>query len=134
MHKVKATFSLSTEIADLINIVARQHKMKKSALVEQALREYLPTFTTEADKMERFHELVDKRLDGKLSPSEHAELQGLEAVFDATDAAVMAPWNEQNSSQESKQALSIAQLNKIGKKLDELLHQFEENGQSQEQS
>lgn len=129
MNKVKATFYVSGEIAELINFVAFQNKTEKSALVEQALREYLLALTTKKSKLKRFHELVDKRLDGDLSSSEQVELQALETAFDETDAAIMAQkqqwWEEQNG-----QAWKIEQLDEIGKKLDELLHQFVDNRQN----
>ena len=90
MNKVKATFYISEEIAELINFVALRDKIKKSALVEQALREHLPTLTTKKSKLKRFHELVDKHLDENLSSSEQAELQALEAAFDEADVVIMA--------------------------------------------
>lgn len=143
MNKVKATFYLSEEIAELINRVAFQNQMKKSTLVEQALKEYFLPFTTKAYQLKRFHELVDKRLDGNLSPSERAELQALEAAFNEADAALMARhqqwWEAQNASyiavsKELEQALRMEQLKEIGKKLDELLHQFVDKAQSRKES
>jgi len=129
MNKVKATFYVSGEIAELINFVAFQNRTEKSAFVEQALREYLLALTAKESKLKRFHELVDKHLDGNLSSSEQVELQTLEAAFDETDAAIMAQkqqwWEEQNG-----QAWKIEQLDEIGKKLDELLHQFVDNRQN----
>ena len=98
MNKVKATFYISEEIAELISIVAFQNKMKKSALVERALKEYILTPTAKESQLKRFHELVDKRLDGNLSPSEQAELQALETSFDKADLSIMAQeqyqWDE----------------------------------------
>jgi hypothetical protein len=130
MNKVKATFYISEEIAELISLVAFQNKMKKSALVEQALKEYILAPTAKESQLKRFHELVDKRLDGVLSPSEQAELQSLETAFDKADDAIMAQYR---LDEPKAQALQIEQLNEIGKKLDELLHQFVDNAQSQEE-
>jgi hypothetical protein len=132
MNKVKATFYISEEIAELINLVAFQNKMKKSALVEQALKEYILASTAKDSQLKRFHELVDKRLDSVLSPGEQAELQALESAFDKADLSIMAQepyqWDEPKA-----QALQIEQLNEIGKKLDDLLHQFVDNTQSQKE-
>jgi len=122
MNKVKATFYISEEIVALINLVALQNKTKKSALVEQALKEYLLASTANKEKLKRFHELVDKRLDETLSPGEQTELQALEAAFDKADLAQMVQaqqrWDEQKA-----QTGQVEQLKEIGKKLDELLHQ-----------
>jgi len=90
MNKVKATFYLTEEVAELLHLFAFQNKMKKSALVEQVLRlrEY---FLKESNgsKLKRFHELVDKRLDGNLGEKEQAELIALEEEFDESDVAIM---------------------------------------------
>ncbi len=45
------------------------------------------TLTTKKSKLKRFHELVDKHLDGNLSSSEQVEVQALEAAFDKADVA-----------------------------------------------
>ncbi len=85
------------------------------------------------DKLKRFHELVDKRLDGNLKESEQAELEALELSFDEADAAIMASLERERKEIDS-QTLQIGQLKEIGKKLDELLYQFADNVQNQKEA
>jgi len=122
MNKVKATFYLTEEVAELLHLVAFQNKIKKSALVEQALREYFLRKSQES-KLKRFHELVDKRLDGHLQESEQSELQALEEEFDEADVAIMDSLETERKKIDLQEA-QIEQLQEIGKKLDDLLYQF----------
>ncbi len=134
MNKVKATFYLSEDIADLIGHLALQSQIQKSVLVEQALRAYLTALTANASQLKRFHELVDKRLDANLSTDECTELQALEAAFDQADAATMTQAQQRWSAQDAEHRMQIEPLKKIGKKLDDLLHQFGDEMQSLENS
>ena len=129
--EVKATFYISEEIAKLLHLVAFQNKMKKSTIVEEALREYF--HKAKEDKLKRFHKLVDKCLDGNLKGSEQAELEVLELSFDEADAAIMASLERERKEIDS-QTLQIGQLKEIGKKLDELLYQFADNVQNQKEA
>ncbi|MBM3240789.1 hypothetical protein FJZ31_31290 [Candidatus Poribacteria bacterium] len=87
-------------------------------------------------QLKRFHELVDKRLDSVISPGEQAELQAIETAFDKTDLFIMAQkqhqWDEPKAKRASEPQME-QQLNEIGKKLDELLHQFVNRAQNQEE-
>ena len=85
------------------------------------------------DKLKRFHELVDKHLDGNLKEIEQAELKTLESSFDEADAAIMASLERERKEIDS-QTLQIGQLKEIGKKLDELLYQFADNVQNQKEA
>ena len=116
-------------MAELLHLFAFQNKIKKSALVEQVLREYFLKESNES-KLKRFHELVDKRLDGNLEENEQAELVALEEEFDEADVAIMDDFLETERKEIDLQALQIEQLQEIGKRLDSLLYQFADNEQS----
>ena len=85
------------------------------------------------DKLKRFHELVDKHLDGNLKEIEQAELKALESSFDEADAAIMASLDREQKEIDL-QTLQIGQLKEIGKKLDELLYQFADNMRGQKEA
>ncbi len=132
MGKVKATFYISEEVTELLRLFASRNQMKKSTLVEQALREYFLNKVKE-DKLKRFHELVDKRLDGNLKESEQAELQALESSLDEADVAIM-DFLAQERKEIDMQTLQVEDLKEIGKKLDGLLYQFADNVQSRKEA
>ena len=111
-----------------MNIVERvvAHKLQTHALDEAAAED-------EQRATQRLRAAATRLLElGEMEMAQQAELQALEAAFDKADAAIMAQ-EQQHQRLQNAQSLQIEQLNEIGKKLDELLHQFVDNTQNQKE-